>query len=100
MKVHHAQKKAINEMCQAGRLLELYKAGLDAASLNAGEESRKDLPMPEKKLQQYRPVLPGKVLYICRCVLSKRPRAKTLIPGPERWTGKTSLSVRFLDYQV
>ncbi|CAK0787789.1 hypothetical protein CVIRNUC_011011 [Coccomyxa viridis] len=31
-----------------------------------GEESRKKLPMPEEKLQRYHPVLPGKVLYLCR----------------------------------
>ena len=23
--------------------------------------------MPEEKLQRYHPVLPGKVLYLCRC---------------------------------
>ena len=32
----------------------------------AGQEDRKDLPLPEEKLQQYTPLVPGKVLYICR----------------------------------
>lgn len=35
--------------------------------MTAGQENRKDLPLPEEKLQQYTPLVPGKVLYICRC---------------------------------
>ena len=70
MRMHHAQRRAADEMCQARRSLELHKRGLDTPSLGAGEEDRKDLPMPEEKLQQYHPVLPGKVLYICRFVAS------------------------------
>jgi len=37
-----------------------YRCGL------AGEEERKKLPLPEEKLQNYEPLVPGKVLYICR----------------------------------
>ena len=36
------------------------------AGVNTGQEERKDLPLPEEKLQQYTPLVPGKVLYICR----------------------------------
>ena len=30
--------------------------------------------MPEEKLQRYHPVLPGKVLYLCRCARFSRTR--------------------------
>ena len=55
--------------------------------------------MPEEKLQQYHPVLPGKVLYICRCVPSKRSHAKALMHGTqEGGLNSLSLSVTFVDY--
>ena len=31
--------------------------------------------MPEEKLQRYHPVLPGKVLYLCRCARFFREHA-------------------------
>ena len=40
--------------------------GAEPEAVCAGQEDRRDLPLPEEKLQQYTPLVPGKVLYICR----------------------------------
>ena len=39
------------------------------------------MPLPEEKLQQYTPLVPGKVLYICRWAAPHNHTSATLLYG-------------------